>query len=274
MDIFATNFHFEFGLNHYPNGGQYGPLYHPHLSVFIMKKGNASIDVDGERFQVGAGECGLVYNRNFYQVNYDGGNDTVLWCGSGMSDPAITTQMETWLKALPRSLPKPSSLLAHLINIGVRLGNGRDVYLQQKRNTLGATACNEYFHLADLHEDDPLPGAVSRAKRYIDRHFASECDLESIADFAAMSPQHLTKIFKQHMGCTPIRYLWTLRSEKSIHLLNHSGLRIHEIAMQCGFKNPYHFCNHIKKYYGFSPKEIRNRRHTPKPEVEHQVYSE
>jgi AraC family transcriptional regulator len=64
------------------------------------------------------------------------------------------------------------------------------------------------------------------------RRLATECDL---------SVRHFTRAFAQSTGLTPHRYLLRLRLDKARELLLDPALRLHEIAMTCGFADQSHF---------------------------------
>jgi AraC family L-rhamnose operon regulatory protein RhaS len=163
------------------------------------------------------------------------------------------------LKAVPVELP-PSDLLLTLFKEGAKLANERSVSSARVRNTLGAATFNEYFRLAHLEEEErKIPVSVYRAKRFLDEHFAEECDLGKVASKVGLSPHYLLQLFKGHVGVTPTRYMWKLRAQKGIHLLQQSGLTISEIAYSCGFKTPHHFSRVLKQNYGYSPSQMREK---------------
>ena len=145
--------------------------------------------------------------------------------------------------------------------------NRQGIAAERVRTTIGESAFNEYFYLANIREEDNvMPAAVLKAKRYITACFSNpHCDSQDIADAARISSQHLSKLFKQYMNCTPVKYLWQLRGERAIHLLKYSNLSASEVAEQCGFKDPFHFSRFINKEYGYSPRQIRKRHRQSNP---------
>ena len=64
------------------------------------------------------------------------------------------------------------------------------------------------------------------------RRLAAECDL---------SVRHFTRAFGQSTGLTPHRYLLRLRLDRARELLLDPTLRLHDIAMTCGFADQSHF---------------------------------
>ena len=74
-----------------------------------------------------------------------------------------------------------------------------------------------------------------------------------------MTPQHLVKLFNQHLRSTPMRFVWNARLRRGVELLMQSGLTVSEVAEQCGFQTPFHFSRLVKQRYHLSPKELRRR---------------
>lgn len=263
MDIFLTNQTFEQGITRSYDGGSFGPIHRSHLGLWIMLKGNLNATVAGKHFEVIRGQSAFMYAQKVHELHYTSKEVEYIWCGTSFTTDPGFFALEGSIKQL-LSMPnvlKPSKLLNRLLQLGVETQNRRGVAAQRVRNTLGESAFNEYFYLANVAEEESImPNAVIKSKAYISQNYSSPgCRLSDIAEAAALSPQHLTKLFKLYMQCTPVKYLWQLRGEKAIHMLKYSNLNISEIAARCGFKDPYHFSRHIHKQYGYSPREIRKR---------------
>lgn len=99
--------------------------------------------------------------------------------------------------------------------------------------------------------------AVSRALACIRSCFASHMDMATLAREAGISPQQLTRLFRDDFACTPIRYLWQFRDREALRLIRNTGLRFSEIADRCGYSNPYHFTRRITRQFGKSPRALR-----------------
>lgn len=272
MDIFLTNENFELGVARSNKGGGIGPIHRSHLGMWIMLKGTLIARVDDKYFNVARGQAAFLYAEEVHELRYTSNAVEYIWCGSTFTlDSGFITPKECvkQLLSTPNVL-KPSKLLYKLLRLGVEIQNRRGIAAQRVRNTIGQSAFNEYFYLANIAEEEiVMPKSVVKSKEFVLENLSvPNCKLSDIADAAALSPQHLTKLFKLHMHCTPVKYLWQLRAEKAIHLLKYSNLNVSEITSECGFKDPYHFSRHIQKHYGYSPREIRKRHWQPNPGVQ------
>lgn len=264
MDLFAKNQPFRFGENYYSKGGRYGPLNRKYLDLIIVYKGTVKIYVDGQERNVPEGQAALVYNEHSVDYHFPRDQEVHLsWCQTG----ELTAEPDALdkFKSLPHSLVA-SARLRRFQREGVELGHGDSAYLIDIRSLLGQTVVREYLHLANIIEEEkPLPAPVLKTKRYIDQHYCEEFGPSVLEAISSLNREHLARLFKKHLDCTPSKYLWRLRSEKAIHLLYSTGLSVAEIAEQSGFKNPYHFSRYIKEHYGYNPKTLRLRKWAIEP---------
>ena len=256
MDIFNKDQPFQFGEGAFPDGGIYGPVSQEHMDISVVLEGEATCVMDGVERHFEAGEAIFAYTEFQYEMKLvKGKKHKLCWCHTG--ELTMPKKYKTQLKAVPCSMVA-TPLMLTLFREGIALGHGDTVNLNRLRNSLGESLFNEYFYQSKLEEEDMIyPAAVARAKRYIENNFTRPCDLAQIAGHIGLNPRYLLRLFKQHMGVTPTRYLWRLRAEKGIYLLHHSRLSINQIADQCGFQSPHHFSRHIKEYYGASPSKLR-----------------
>jgi len=262
MDVFMNHRHFEFGMVSDESGRSFGPIKKLHLGVILVQRGEIAMEIDGRAYLVKPGQAGLVFAIREHTLRYQGKEGNVyLWCGGNLDpekDFNLRKASVDYLASIPKTMAA-SSLLKELLNIGVKISDSRTKADQYLLNTLGQSVCNEYFRsVTSVEENHRIPPPVIKARDYIDKFFDQfDCSMESISSAAALSPQYLSKLFVIHIGCTPIKYLWARRAEKALYLLKFSNLRMSEISLQSGFKDPFHFSKFMKMTYGNSPKQIR-----------------
>lgn len=132
-------------------------------------------------------------------------------------------------------------------------------HLQSALLSLLALLIDQASRLA--HGGPQLESAsVQKAIEHIGRHYAEpELALPEIAHAANTSIDHFGRVFRQATGTTPMRYLKTLRVRQSCYLLEHTGLRVREIAREVGFEDAYHFSRVFTQEMGRSPRAYRER---------------
>lgn len=98
---------------------------------------------------------------------------------------------------------------------------------------------------------------VNKAKEFIQKNYNHDISLNSIAEHVYLTPNYLSKIFKDKVGKTVISYLIEIRIEKAKELLKNTNLKVYEIAGKVGYSNSRYFGQLFKKQVGFTPNEYR-----------------
>lgn len=101
------------------------------------------------------------------------------------------------------------------------------------------------------------PGYICTALKYIEDNYASPIDTATLANAAGISPDYLTKQFKDVMEMTPAEYLRRYRLTKSMDLLKNTELPISDIAVRTGFGDLSLFSRIFKQITGTSPSAFR-----------------
>ena len=126
---------------------------------------------------------------------------------------------------------------------------------------LVAAAFWEYVSGAGLAEfsrqNARLPEPVKRVQAYIRQNYYRDLNLTRLSEVAFVTPEHLIRLFRTHLGLTPVRYLREVRVRQGISFLSHTGITVERIAFSCGFKTAAHFSRCIKQATGQTPSEIR-----------------
>lgn len=73
------------------------------------------------------------------------------------------------------------------------------------------------------------------------------------------SYEHLSRIFKQRYGTTPLSYIHALRIEKARQILITSNKTTPEVAKELGFRDPIYFHRLFKQHTGQTPGRFRQR---------------
>lgn len=98
---------------------------------------------------------------------------------------------------------------------------------------------------------------AQRIKDYIDRHFAEDFSLQSMADTLHVSPYYLAHVCKDVTGYSPLQYVLRRRIGEAQTLLITTELPVTRIAAQVGYDNPSHFNAQFSKAVGMSPRTFR-----------------
>jgi len=96
-----------------------------------------------------------------------------------------------------------------------------------------------------------------RCREHIGRNFNSIRTLGEISDACGVDKAYLCRLFKRFAGTSPYSHLMGLKMNSAAVRLKTSDLTLKSIALENGFKDPYHFSKAFKKAYGISPDAFR-----------------
>lgn len=94
--------------------------------------------------------------------------------------------------------------------------------------------------------------------QYINKHYSENITLESMGRYMNFHPKYFSRIFKEKMSVTPMKFLKQIRIEHAKLLLLNSELSIENIMYECGFSNKSLFSKDFKTTTGYTPSEYRN----------------
>jgi two-component system, response regulator YesN len=95
--------------------------------------------------------------------------------------------------------------------------------------------------------------------QYINKHKFNEISLKSAADKVGISPQYLSRYFKEKYGQNFITYIKKSKFDLAKSLLVSSNEKISSISKKVGYWDYKYFCKIFKKHTGFTPSEYRSK---------------
>ncbi len=94
---------------------------------------------------------------------------------------------------------------------------------------------------------------------YIKENYKEDISLETLSEIYGVSREHLSRIFKAHVGITFIKYIETVRLYYAHRDLLNTDYSILEIALENGFPNVKSFITAFKNNYGITPNKYRRK---------------
>jgi transcriptional regulator GlxA family with amidase domain len=82
--------------------------------------------------------------------------------------------------------------------------------------------------------------------------------LRDVADVAGVSGKHLCRLFRKHLGYSPMQTYRLLQMQVALGLLTRSNLTVKQIAAHCGFANQFYFSRCFSKCFGRPPSRVRS----------------
>ncbi len=101
---------------------------------------------------------------------------------------------------------------------------------------------------------------IVRAKKYIDENYRENIDRNDVAAVTFVTPNYLSKLFKNNMNMNLREYINQLRIEEAKRLLLSTSMSVSEIASNVGYYNISYFSTVFHKLVGVSPFDWRNQK--------------
>jgi two-component system, response regulator YesN len=127
---------------------------------------------------------------------------------------------------------------------------------QIKAETLRLITAAHVFRDNQVNNDRAV--VIRQAKTYIHAHFTDPAlSLNEVAAQVSFSPNHFSAVFSDESGETFRDYLIKTRVTQARKLLRTTGLKISEVAYQCGYNDPHYFSIIFRKHTGLTPQQFR-----------------
>ncbi|MFD5319276.1 helix-turn-helix domain-containing protein [Streptomyces sp. NPDC127098] len=95
---------------------------------------------------------------------------------------------------------------------------------------------------------------------HVDAHLAEPLTVDRLAASVHLSPSRLTRLFAEHLGTTPQRYVERQRMTLAKQLLDLTNRPVAAIARELGWRDPLYFSQRFRRFTGMSPTAYRRRR--------------
>nr|WP_319269267.1 AraC family transcriptional regulator [uncultured Draconibacterium sp.] len=94
---------------------------------------------------------------------------------------------------------------------------------------------------------------VDQAIIFMQQNINKTIKISDISNHVKLSESHLTKIFRNKTGTSPMDYFINLKMQEAIRLLISQSLKIKEVAYRLGYSDQYYFTRIFTKHIGSSP---------------------
>lgn len=251
-----SNGQVTFGDAQYGPSGTCGPRMQRDYQLVCVLSGSARVSSGGSEVEIPEQHVALMLPGHLEHFRFD---------------PRRPTR-HTWCSLLPSRLPRALQLpsrvivlplsrrLAALLEAGLEAPEPNSVAAVDLLEALATAAlaafCAERVAARNAGRE---PDLVTRARAHIDAHLHEHLTVEDVAAAVSTSAPNLIRTYRRATGTTPARALWEARTQRGVQLLRETGLTVSEIALQTGFRSPFHFSRLVRERYGFPPRELRRR---------------
>lgn len=104
-------------------------------------------------------------------------------------------------------------------------------------------------------------GRLKDALYYVEHFYDQDVSVKTAAKRCGFSESHFMKLFREFTGMSFNAYLVNYRLELAARQLSDTGLKVIDIAENCGFRNQSYFTRAFRAKYGETPLEYRKASH-------------
>jgi AraC-like DNA-binding protein len=249
-----------------PVPGHYiGPAVHDYYLVHTVLSGEGTYETAGKQYKCMPGDTFVIFPGVLFRYE------------AGRSNP----WHYTWVAFVGRSGEKMLSDLGITPEQPVINGSGGRKVCSVYRRLIRSLLQTDYPVLADLEaagwlrvllsefgmanrgrlpeqktERSDMERQVDRAIRWLTLQYAQPVSIEGMAHSLGYHRTHLSKMFKQTTGLSPMQFLLKIRMERAQTLLA-TNLTIHQVASSVGYPDALYFSKLFRKWCGHSPSEYR-----------------
>jgi len=240
-----------------------GPTIHDYYLMHTVVSGYGSYTINGKRYLCGAGDTFLIFPGVLFQyAAADREPWHYIWAAFHGH------RCETLLQQLGWTPDRP-----------VMHGAGRktfSLYRKLRRALhrparaafadMEAEALLRLLLLEIARADPEAPPAarpehpprqvVLQAMRWLELQYSRPISIAELSKSLGYHRTHLSKLFRQSVGLSPMQYLMQLRLERAKTLLD-GRWTVEQVASAVGFSDPLHFSKQFRKRYGMSPTAYR-----------------
>jgi AraC-like DNA-binding protein len=137
---------------------------------------------------------------------------------------------------------------------------GFELIVMNEIENLMILLARRFSENSDLTLHAGCPERVQKAVSFIEDSISMELSVSLIARALNISPDRLMHLFSEEMNVPLMEYVRRKKIEHAGTLLSDTDMKIIDIAVETGFRNPQHFSTVFKKYSNdVTPKQFRLR---------------
>ena len=249
--------------------------YDTSLVLTYFVKGTGSIRIEGQLYQIEAGDIFLLNPSELHVCTIDG--DTpheriALYINDSILD-SFSCEKHNFFDAFYDRKPGRHNLICaedvDRFLVGAQLQKILQRTEQNTTESIVLATCAIIELLAMLNqvlasqtlENAPVSSGDKRINeiiRYLNKNFSQELSIEMIAEQFHFSKYHLCRLFKEYVGTTIWEYLIYKRLIAFNQLVCQS-YSLEEASYSVGFHNYSNFYRLYKKYFGITPAQYKQK---------------
>ncbi len=252
------------GFSRDPAGTKYTGTILKALELNVITGGSANARLDDEPHQTRPGNAYLYHPGQKYdggQSDPNGGSYICRWVkflwdgwdakgSTGLSLPRITPMT-------PEVQQKVCSAFDILLELHAAGRPGWEIGAVGELLSMLGTLTEASSQVASSG-DAPIDRRLSKACTYMEQNLKKRIKIGDIAASANLAEDYFSRLFRKHMGVSPLQHLIRLRLQEGRRLMaGQPGLTVRQVSAAAGFDDPRHFAHLFRKHYSMTPDQFR-----------------
>lgn len=235
--------------------------YHEHFEIYVLNNGECRYLIDETIYSILPGDIVLIPAFHIHQTSYDTpthsrqlvyiSNDSlplytdkiIEKIGHVYRNAKVTDEIKFLIKKVNAESIHPDYYSNYMVTGYLQLIWG--ILFRNHNDYINQYVCGNTYVLSVL--------------KYIKKNYSSDITLGQTAKKYSMSPEHLSRIFKNETGMTFNHYLTDIRIKEAECLLIQTTMPIGEIAFAVGYNDSNYFTKKFKSIHKISPLQFRNQ---------------
>ncbi len=256
-DTISDKFYYSKSSQHKNTTGS--QHYHNLFEIYFLEEGSCHYFIDNDTYDVEAGDIVLIPEGIIHKTVYrdSDAKRRLIYCAPIYIPTAVIRYLPTIIY-IYRNKKVIDDVLALLNSIEKEYSSPDE---------FSDSAILSYMHmlffLLARNRDTEVPRRSGNAYTtqtiaYIKENYREELTLSDLASRCAVTPEHLSRVFKRDTGFGISEYISIIRLQQAqIFLRSEPQLSIAEIAEKCGFSDSNYFSKRFREMYGISPLKFR-----------------
>lgn len=233
---------------------------HSHAELFYCVSGSGFLQIGGDKLPVREGDFFLI-NPAVPHTEYSDEKGNLEYIVLGVSGVRFSTPETEQLRYyLLDHSSNNREMLPYFHDILREVSRAREGYLAVCLRILEILLLKAGRHAQVEMAEDSGSGRTNESaevKRIIEEQFSEPLSLDSLARQVHISKYHLSRVFNELYGTSPMRYLAAVRHREARYLLVHTDHSLQQISIMAGFSSVSYFSQSFKRMEGISPSSYR-----------------
>ncbi|WP_276354226.1 helix-turn-helix transcriptional regulator [Cohnella caldifontis] len=249
--------------------------YHPECELLLVQRGRLSIDLDGETFEMAAGDVVILGSSQLHGDRSHGelvdyivlqfdlqsffDQSTIPYLQYFNETKVPLSAMNYIFRENPQARSEAADCIREILEEAQRKESGYELAVNMliKKLLLILIRSDSKGLLAGQDRVERI--RLKPVLDYVEARIDDRLAIEEVCGLANMSYYYFVKFFKKVMGMSFTEYVNFRKIKRAEQLLLTLDLSVSEVGERIGMSNMAHFYKTFKRFSGCSPKEFQRK---------------